>query len=150
MILPYSGPRGEKILNKVIKGIPEKVRPKIVYNGTKLARYFSVKDKIKIEYLSDIIYRYKSSKEDQVDYTGETKCRFGKRIKEHQGADKNSAIVTHFKTKNLSPPEPNEFTILARNYPNRLKRRIAESLYIKHNKSVLNIQKDSHKLELFN
>ena len=60
------------------------MRPKIVYNGTKLTRYFSVKDKTKNEYLSNIIYRYNSSKEDNVDYTGETKCRFGKRIKEHQ------------------------------------------------------------------
>ena len=148
--MPYSGPKGEKILNKVIKKMPVKVRPKVVYNGTQLSMFFSVKDKIKEEYLSDIVYHYKSSKEDCIDYTGETKCRFGKRIKEHQGADKNSAIVTNFKSKDLSPPEPKEFTILARNYPNRLKRRIAESLYIKENKSVLNIQKDSYKLELFN
>ena len=87
MIMPYSGPKWEKILNKVIKKMPEKVRPKVVYNGTKLSMFFSVKDKIKEESLSDIVSHYKSSKEDCIDYTGDTKCRFGKWIKEHQGAN---------------------------------------------------------------
>ena len=90
-----------------------------------------------------------SGKDDRVDYIGETKCRFGKRIKEHQGVDKNSAIVSNVISKGLGPPENSEFSVLAKNYPNRLKRRIAESLFLKEKKSALNIQKDSYKLELF-
>ena len=147
--MPYAGTKRETILKKAIKKIPEKVRPKIVYKGTKLSTFFSVKDKIKMHHLSNIVYYYKSGKEDRVDYIGETKCRFGKRIKEHQGVDKNSAIVSNFTSKGLGPPENSEFRVLAKNYPNRLKRRIAESLYLKEEKSTLNIQKDSYKLELF-
>ena len=53
---------------------------------------------------------------------------------EHQAVDKNSAMVANFKSKDLKLPKLKDFTILARNYPNRLKRQIAESLYKKENK----------------
>ena len=135
---------------KIVKKMPENVRPKIVYNGTKLSTFFSVKDKVQKEHCSNIIYYYESKTDESIAYTGETKCRLGKRIKEHQGRDKNSAIVIDFTAKGLPPPSPSEFNILGRNYKNRLKRRIAESLFIKENKSRLNIQADAYKLKLFN
>ena len=135
---------------KIVKKMPEKVRLKIVYTGTKLSTYFSVKDKVQKEHCSDLVYHYESKRNDNTDYTGETKVRLGKRIGEHQGGDKNSAIVIDCKARGLPPPSPSEFTILGRNYTNRLKRRIAESLFIKENKSRLNIQVDAYKLKLFN
>ena len=150
MIIPYAGERGEKVMKKVMKKIPEEVRPRIVYTGTKLSSFFPVKDKVEDKYISNVIYYFDSASENDVDYTGETKCRFGKRVGQHQGGDKQSAIVINFQTKNLPPPQAGEFRILAKNYPNRLKRRIAESLYIKENKSTLNVQVDCYKLKLFN
>ena len=96
-----------------------------------------------------MIYYFKR-KTDENAYTGETKVRLGKRMKEHQRGDKNSAIVLDFQEKNLPPPSPSEFTILGRNYNNRIKRRIAESLIIKEKKSNLNVQVDAYKLKLFN
>ena len=150
MIMPYAGERGEKVMKKVMRKIPEDVRPRIVYTGTKLSSFFPVKDEIKDKYISNIVYYFDSASENNVDYTGETKCRWGKRIVEHQGRDKKSAIVINFQSKNLAPPQTGEFRILAKNYPNRLKRRIAESLYIKENKSSLNVQVDCYKLKLFN
>ena len=150
MIVPYAGKQGEKIMKKVVNKMPEEVRPKIVYNGTKLSTFFSAKDKIQKEHCSNIVYYYQSKNDEDIAYIGETKCRFGKRIVEHQGRDKQSAIVTHFLDKNLPPPSPSEFTIIGRNYGNRLKRRIAESLYIKEKKSGLNVQVDSYRLKLFN
>ena len=44
MIIPYAGKQGEKILNKIARQMPENVRPRIVYNGTKLSTFFSAKD----------------------------------------------------------------------------------------------------------
>ena len=70
-------------------------------------------------------------------------------MKEHLGSDKESAIVKNFLSKVIPPPSEEEFSILATNYPNRLKRKIAESLFVKENKSTLNIQKDTFKLNLF-
>ena len=96
MIMPYAGRQGEKIMSKIVKKMPENVRPKIVYNGTKLSTFFSVKDKVEKEHCSNIVYYYESKRDESIAYTGETKCRLGKRIKEHQGRDKNSAIVIDF------------------------------------------------------
>ena len=150
MIIPYAGKQGEKILNKIARKMPENVRPRIVYNGTKLSTFFSAKDEVQKEHRSNLIYYYQNKEDNNTAYIGETKCRLGKRIKEHQGADKQSAIVINCREKNLPPPSPSEFTVIGRNYDNRLKRRIAESLYIKEKKSELNVQVDSYRLKLFN
>ena len=104
---------------------------------------------MKTEHLSNLVYYYQSRRDQDCDYTGETKGRYGKRIGEHQGRDKESAIVIDFQAKGLPPPSPSEFTILGRNYNDRLKRRIAESLFIKEKKPSLNVQVDAYKLKLF-
>ena len=150
LVLPYAGEKGERILKKLKRKIPEDIRPKIVYNGTKLSTFFSAKDKIDKLHCSDVVYYYKGSGgRIRDDYTGETRCRLGKRIKEHQGRDKGSAIVKNCVENDIEPPSSDDFTILAKNYADRMKRRIAESLFMKENKSVLNIQQDSYKLQLF-
>ena len=147
--MPYAGKQGEKIMRKIARKMPEEVRPRIIYKGTRLSTFFSVKDKVPKEHCSNLIYYFKR-KTDENAYTGETKVRLGKRMKEHQRGDKNSAIVLDFQEKNLPPPSPSEFTILGRNYNNRIKKRIAESLIIKEKKSNLNVQVDAYKLKLFN
>ena len=148
IVVPYAGKRGEKVLNKLKHRIPEKIRPKVVFKGTKLSAFFPTKDEISKTYRSDLIYHY-TCPTSADDYIGETKCRLGKRIEEHQGSDKESAIVRHFKTRKSPPPDDSDFVVLASNYQNRLKRRIAESIFIKEKKSNMNIQKDAYKLNLF-
>ena len=150
IVVPYAGERGEKIMKKLRNQLPEKVKPRIVYNGTKLSSFFQLKDKVPEEYCSNVVYYYNSQSEENTDYTGETKCRIGKRHKDHQGADPKSAIVINFRKKGLPPPKSEEFTLLARNYSNRLKKRIAESLLIKEKNPTLNVQQDCYKLTLFN
>ena len=70
-------------------------------------------------------------------------------MNEHQGSDEESAIVKNAIGKKIDPPTADEFSILARNYKNRMKRKIAESLFVKDKKSNLNIQRDTFKLQLF-
>ena len=149
LVVPYAGKAGEKVMKKVVSHLPEKLRPRVVYTGTKLGTFFRLKDKVEDCYCSNLVYHFESTREEE-SYTGETKCRLGKRIKQHQLTDKKSAIFINQTKKGLPPAQTTEFTILARNYSNRLKRRIAESLYAKEKKSTLNIQKDCYKLTLFN
>ena len=144
------GEKGENILKTLKKKIPEKIRPRLVYQGTKLASFFSTKDKIDPLYASNIVYYYKgSSSKERDDYTGETKARLGLRINQHVKSDKESAIYENYTKKNIAPPTTSDFSILARNYENRLKRRMAESLFVKEKKSTLNRQKDTYQLRLF-
>ena len=138
MLLPYAGDNDENVMRRLKKKLPEKLRPRIVYNGTKKSYFFPVKDKINTLHCSNVVYYYKSSNDHHKDeYIGETKCRLGKRVNEHQGSDKESAIE-----KKIDPPTADEFSILVRNYKNRKKRKIAESLFVKDKKSNLNIQRD--------
>ena len=92
---------------------------------------------------------HESGGEERDDYIGETKCRLGTRIQQHQRSDKEQAINQNYTKKNIDPPDPKDFSILAKNYNNRMKRRIAESLFIKELKPRLNIQKDAYQLRLF-
>ena len=133
-------------------GVPIILFSNVFYHtGTKLSSScFQLKDKIKDQHCSDLVYHFISETDENATYTGETKCRLGKRIKEHQGNDKKSAIYLNFTTKGLPPPHSGEFTIVGKNYSHRLKRRIAESLFVKEKKSTLNVQKDCYKLTLFN
>ena len=150
VILPYMGEKGNKIISGLRKKIPEKIRPKIVYKGTKLSTFFSTKDKVKEMHCTKLVYYYKGSGgEERDDYVGETKCRMGKRTQQHQRSDKESAIYQNYTNRNIDPPDPKDFSILGKNYNNRTKRRIAESLFIKEIHPKLNVQKDSYQLRLF-
>ena len=125
----------------------KKVRPMIFYHGTKLSTFFSEKDKVQKENSSNIIYHYQSKHDKETAYIGKKKCRFGNR---NQGRDKQLAIVIKSNEKNLLPPSPSEFSIIGRNYSNRLKRIIAESLYLKEKTYGLSVQFDANKLKFFN
>ena len=79
LVVPYAGERGEKIMKKLRNQLPEKFKPRIVYTGTKLSSFFQLKDKVPEKYCSNLVYYYNSQSEENTDYTGETKCRIGKR-----------------------------------------------------------------------
>ena len=77
-------------------------------------------------------------------YIGETARRIVIRADDHTGKDKNSHILT----KHPRAKEAN-FEVLATNYPNRRKRKLAEAMFIRDEKPTLNVQKDLYKLVLF-
>ena len=84
-------------MKKLRNQLPEKFKPSIVYNGTKLSSFFQLKDKVPEKYCSNLVYYYNSQSEENTDYTEETKCRIGKRHKDQKGADPKSAIVINFR-----------------------------------------------------
>ena len=151
--LPYFGEKSEKIINKFksrLRNIlPSEVKPRIIFKGKKLGSFFSCKDKVKKEHLSNLVYGFKSEGSNTINYVGETNVRFGARMHEHAVTDKNSAI---YKNSNLGNREAteNDFVILERNYSYKINRKIAEALFIKQHKPVLNEQVKSFKLQLFN
>ena len=85
----------------------------------------------------------------QDNYVEETGRRKIKRIREHAGNDKNSAIYKHSKMNKHTIAKEEDFHVLAANYPNRRKRKLAESMFIRDLKPTLNKQIDSFKLALF-
>ena len=121
------------------------------HTGTKISKFFNIKDKVDDKHLSNFIYHHdcQNKKCKDGDYIGETARRKTRRTKEHASKEKNSYIFQHStKTKHPRAREEN-FKVLATNYQDRRKRKLAEAMYIRDLKPSLNKQKDSFKLALF-
>ena len=149
--LPFKGQQGDEVVRKfksyLKETLPTNVKPRIIYKGKKIGSFFRIKDKIPLEHESDLIYAFKETEE--IDYVGETKVRYGSRTHEHSSTDKESAIFKHVSEKNIDISDDN-FQILERGYSRTLDRKLAEALYIKELDPVLNRQKKSLNLLLFN
>ena len=83
------------------------------------------------------------------DYIGETARRRILRTGEHAGKDKNSWIFKHSASTKHPKARDQDFEVLATNYQDRRKRRLAEAMFIRDLKPALNQQKESYKLTLF-
>jgi hypothetical protein len=153
--VPFRGDKGERLLNKMSRrldsDLPKNLKFRIVHTGTKISKFFNIKDKVDDKHLSNFIYHHdcQNKKCKDGDYIGETARRKTRRTKEHAGKDKSSHIFLHStKTKHPRAREEN-FKVLATNYQDRRKRKLAEAMYIRDLKPSLNKQKDSFKLALF-
>ena len=153
--LPYKGEEGEGIMNKFrnyLKGVlPSEVKPRFTYKGEKLVSFFRIKDKVSLEHQSNLVYGYypREKVNGKIDYVDETNVRYGARTYEHCFTDKQSAVYKHAKQNKVSVTLE-EFKVLEKGYDKYKDRKIAESLYIKELKPILNAQVNSHKIELFN
>ena len=153
--LPYKGQEGEGILRKfkgMLSGIlPADMKIRFIYKGVKLGSFFSVKDKVDIKHQTNLIYGYipDESNGNRIDYVGQTNVRFGRRTREHAQWDKTSAVYLNAQERDVSVSEQ-DFVILEKGFDKYLDRRIAEALYVKEIKPVLNGQKMAFKLQLFN
>ena len=153
--VPYKGKQGEGLMNQfkgfVNKILPNNVRPKFTYKGKKLGSYFKVKDKVSDAHQHNLVYGYSIENEEpfKPDYIGETRVRYETRVHEHVNTDKESSIFKHHKGTNSSGNKEN-FVICETGYDRNFDRKIAESLYVKEYKPMLNSQTDSLKLKLFN
>ena len=147
IILPYKGKDGERVLSSfrdaLKDALPENIVPRFAYKGRKIGSLFKLKDKIPVEHQSDCIYEYKDL------YVGETGVRYGERTQEHCETDKKSAVFKYCRQNRIKATKE-DFLILDSGYPNKLSRKLAEALYIKELKPVLNQQVKSYKLCLFN
>ena len=94
-----------------------------------------------------MIYAFQQNEETQ--YIGETKVRFGTRQHEHGHTDKKSAIFKYKQRLGMDISDEH-FRILEKGYPNTVKRKLAEAIYIKELNPPLNEQVKSAKLCLFN
>ena len=153
--LPFKGCDGEKVVrkfkNNLNKLLPKEIKPRFIYKGTKIGSFFKIKDNVKREHQSNLVYGYtprgKLSIKDG--YVGETNVRLGRRSREHAEWDKSSSIYKNSRENNIEVTD-DDFVVLERGYPKYLDRKIAESLYVNELNPVLNGQQTSYKLKLFN
>ena len=152
--LPYKGKQGENVIrslkNTLDKILPQDVKPKFIYTGTKLSAKFQIKDKTKDEHKHDLVYYGKCPECDE-SYVGETGRRLQDRVDEHSGKDSKSNILRHSYQENHKNVSRNNFQILGNGYKKmKFKRKLSEALYIKELRPSLNTQETSVALKLFN
>ena len=122
-----------------------------VYKAKRLGSNFNIKDKISFEHQHNVVYHAKCpNKRCTSHYTGETRCRIGKRGDQHKGKDKKSHIFRHGQKTKHKKVDLKDFKILGKGYRSNFTRKISEALFIKKLKPDLNVQKESYKLILFN
>ena len=132
------------------RNLPSSLECRIVQTGTKLSTRFNIKDKVDKDHLSNFIYRRKcKNKRCNDSYVGETARRRTVRTGEHGGKDKNSWIFKHSSKTKHPRAKDEDFEILATNYGDRRKRKLAEAMFIRDLKPSLNQKKESFKLALF-
>ena len=154
MKVPYAGKTGESLvesLKKTLKrNLPSSLECRIVQTGTKLSTRFNIKDKVDKDHLSNFIYKRNcKNKRCKDSYVGETARRRTVRTGEHGGKDKNSWIFKHSSKTKHPRAKDEDFEILATNYGDRRKRKLAEAMFIRDLKPSLNQKKESFKLALF-
>ena len=151
--LPYKGKHGEECLRRfqstLREFLPAQIAPRFTYHSKKLGSYFRVKDAVKTEHQSDLIYGYKPSGEtdSKIDYVGETNVRFETRTEQHSSASSSIGKEARIKERSLSM---SDFSILDKGYSKTIDRKIDEALYIWELKPILNEQVKCFKMKLFN
>lgn len=154
MKVPYAGTKGENLIRGLKdclqRNLPEHIKCRIVQTGTKISRNFNVKDKVDGGHLNNFIYKHECQNKKCTDtYIGETARRRIIRPEEHGGKDKEFWIFKHSSETKHPRAKDGNFEILATNYADRRRRKLAEALYIRDLKPSLNKQKESYKLKLF-
>ena len=104
-----------------------------------------------MEHETNLVYAFKPTNgtEKKTEYVGETKVRYGTRTDEHINTDKESSVYKHKVSNNLVISD-SDFEILDKGFPKSLDRKLAEALYVKELDPILNRQKKSYTLILFN
>ena len=150
--LPYIGDFS-KITQLNLKRISEKYCQtlpsfKIIFTSTKLASFFSNKQKLSEGMMSNVIYKFKCAGCNTC-YIGETTRCFHKRALEHLSSDKKSVIFKHLK-KSVACKKACDiqcFSILDR-AETSWSLKIKEALHIGKQKPDLNIQVKSLQVAL--
>ena len=154
LCLPYKGKEGETIVNRlrtrICKSLPKEVKPRCTFKGKKIGSFFTLKDPIKREHKTNLVYGFSNSDNPkQVQYVGETNVRFETRCHEHSSTDKQSSIYKYVTDNNYAINQ-DDFKVLESGYNKVYDRKIAEAIYIKETKPPLNLQTRSYELKLFN
>ena len=113
---------------------------RITYKSSTLSDKFQLKDRTKFEHNHNVTYKIECpNKKCKSTYGGQTKCRIGKRIAEHNGRDKASHVYCHSKKTKHRRVWLKDVKIIGKGYTSNFKRRISESLHIKEIKPDRNM-----------
>ena len=118
--LKYTGKKGEELMSEMKKIVSNSqedgVKPKIVYNSTKLSQYFNVKDPVPQKYETDLVYKCTCPQIDcNASNIDETERRFEEHIIDHNIRDKKSHLYKQSNENSHLQVWFDNFQIVSRN-----------------------------------
>ena len=92
--IPYIGKASNEYKKKLEKLLINYIEDfKVIFTTTKVSNYFSNKDKTPHELKSNVVYEYKCSYDESIQYIGFTSRPLVRRVKEHLKG--NTAVSDH-------------------------------------------------------
>ena len=157
LMLPYKGKVGEtrlKSLRNTLKSVMSANNTcKIIYTGTMLAsKKVNIKNEISKKRKHDLIFKAQCPDLNcDVTYVGKIGRRFSEGVIDHCGREDKPHLYEHEEKTGNENVNMDHFEILSNGYKNnKFKRKLAETLHIKHERPTLNVQEQSVPLKLFN
>jgi hypothetical protein len=94
--IPFVGRPSSRLQRRIQEQLQnDDLRIKVAFSTTKVGEYFSLKSKCSTLFKSNVVYKFTCSRDRSTTYIGETQRHLFKRIQDHRGDDKNSAIFNH-------------------------------------------------------
>ena len=140
--IPYVGKASIK-LQRQIAAEMERMQISVFgsYTTTKTSSYFNLKDKCPTLFTSNVVYEFTCLRDEGTAYIGETRRQLFRRVSDHAGKDKNSAVFNHLYNCSVCQSTKSicgQFKILQKCTPQNLLS--FESLLIAKHRPVLNTQ----------
>ena len=121
LLLPYSGPKGEKLIRSMKETLksklPDDTVTKSAYSAMRLKDKFNIKTKTVKEHQHDITFYVECTGENcNENYVGEAGRRLSEKVIDYNCREKTSHIFKHSVEREHRTPSLQEFSILGGNY----------------------------------
>ena len=94
--IPYVGRPSLRLQRRLQENLASgDVKVKTAFATTKVAEYFSLKSKCSRLFAANVVYRFTCPRDSGITYVGETKRQLFRRVSDHKGKDKKSAVLQH-------------------------------------------------------
>ena len=94
--VPYVGRPSLKLQHRIRKEMEDHdISILAAYTTTKVGSYFNLKPSCPQPFQSNVVYQFSCFRDESITYIGETRRQLFRRVVDHIGKDKNSAVYDH-------------------------------------------------------
>ena len=142
VVVPFVGKPSIKLQHRLCKTMEDNgIQISPAFRTTKVASYFNLKSSCPLLFKSNVVYQFVCSCDENTTYIGETRRQLFRRVEDHKGKDKQSAVFSHLYNCNACQSLQNisqQFRILKKCRRNNILS--LEAILISKHRPVINTQ----------
>ena len=142
VVVPFVGKPSIKLQHRLCKTMEDNgIQVSPAFRTTKVASYFNLKSSCPLLFKSNVVYQFVCSCDENTTYIGETRRQLFRRVEDHKGKDKQSAVFSHLYNCNACQSVQNisqQFRILKKCRRNNILS--LEAILISKHRPVINTQ----------